>query len=62
MRNDLTKFKGFGSFESLKQQMANIVQFRRTLKRMCSNGELQKKAVETHFSGLITQHTNQNLF
>lgn len=25
MRNDLTKFKGFRSFESLKQQMANIV-------------------------------------
>lgn len=30
MRNDLTKFKGFRSFESLKQQMVNIVQFRKT--------------------------------
>lgn len=33
MRNDLTKFKGFRSFESLKQQMVNIVQFRQTLKK-----------------------------
>lgn len=30
MRNDLTKFKGFRPFESLKQQMVNIVQFRQT--------------------------------
>jgi hypothetical protein len=34
MRNDLTKFKGFRSFESLEQQMANIVQFRQTFKMM----------------------------
>lgn len=33
MRNNLTKFKGFRSFESLKQQMVNIVQFRQTLKK-----------------------------
>lgn len=26
MRNDLTKFKGFRSFESLEQQMADIAQ------------------------------------
>lgn len=62
MRNDSTKFKGFRSFESLKQQMANIVQFRQTLKKMRSNRELQTRAVETHFNGLITQHANQKIF
>lgn len=34
MRNDLTKFNGFRAFESLEQQMANIVQFRQTFKMM----------------------------
>lgn len=32
MRNDLAKFEGFRSFESPKQQMVNIVQFRQTSK------------------------------
>lgn len=65
MRNDLTKFKGLRSLESLKQQMVNIVQFRQTLKKkkkLHSNRELQKKSMETHFSGLITQYTNQKIF
>lgn len=63
MRNDLTKFKGLRSLESLKQQMVNIVQFRQTLKKkLHSNRELQKKSMETHFNGLITQYTNQKIF
>lgn len=62
MRNDLTKFKGFRSFESLKQQMANIVQFTQTFKKKRRDRELQKRAVETHFNELITQHTNQKIY
>lgn len=64
MRSDLTKFKDLRSLESLKQQMVNIVQFRQTLKKkkLHSNRELQKKAMETHFNGLITQYTNQKIF
>lgn len=65
MRNDLTKFKGLRSLESLKQQIVNIVQFRQTLKKkkkLHSNRELQKKSMETLFNGLITQYTNQKIF
>lgn len=62
MRNDLTKFKGFRSFESLEQQMANIAQFRQTFKMMRSNGELQKRAMETHFSRPITQGASKEIF
>lgn len=59
MRNDLTKFKGFRSFESLEQQMANIAQFRQTFKMKRSNGELEKRAMETRFNGPVTQGAQQ---
>lgn len=51
MRNDLTKFKGFRSFESLKQQMVNIVQFRQTLKKKrCIAIENYKRRLWKHIS------------
>lgn len=59
MRNDLTKFKGLRSLESLKQQMVNIVQFRQTLKKKKKVAQQQRTTKEVY--GNTFQWTNHTV-